>query len=251
MEASENFKNERKDHYEHEEFKENDHDEALDYVLSFLWCCHKNLIDPPTLGITSDDVINTWSAKIHSEMTLLRPAIMHQTIIRTKPQKKSKTPPIKNELTKKSKTPPIKNELTKKSRAVVKHKLPTAKNRNKNLPKSPPPPPSKKFTPNATYKINELIFAWDRNALYESKVVKTKLDDENKSKDNSDDKDNGNSNNDKKYLVHYVGYKKSHDKWLSEYEMMKHDSNGRAYFKDERGKLPNFERNFERKKRGK
>ncbi|KAL9187368.1 hypothetical protein ACHAXT_001471 [Thalassiosira profunda] len=63
-----------------------------------------------------------------------------------------------------------------------------------------------------SYSINEGIFAWDKGHLYEAKVLKTK------------------ETKGVKHLVHYLGYNKSQDRWLTIQDMMKDTSSNREYF---------------------
>jgi hypothetical protein len=60
----------------------------------------------------------------------------------------------------------------------------------------------------AKFDLNEKIFAWDRNHLYDAKIVKMKVD----------------AIGCAKYLVHYVGYPKSHDRWLTSDFMLRDNS---------------------------
>jgi len=59
----------------------------------------------------------------------------------------------------------------------------------------------------AKFRVNEKIFAWDGGALYEAKVLKCQEDYQ--------------QQHGWKYHVHYLGYKKSHDPWLTSIDMMK------------------------------
>ena len=58
------------------------------------------------------------------------------------------------------------------------------------------------------FNLKEKIFAWDRNHLYEAKILKMKID----------------AIGCAKYLVHYVGYSKSQDRWLTSDFMLHDDS---------------------------
>lgn len=98
--------------------------------------------------------------------------------------------------------------ILRKSPRVVKHKV--------EIPKVAKGVP--KYTPNANYDTEELIFAWDRGVLYEAKVMNFERS----------------SNT---YYLHYLGYKKSHDKWVTAKDMMKVEPSSRRYFKETRGKL--------------
>lgn len=77
---------------------------------------------------------------------------------------------------------------------------------------TPPPPPSTSFN------INENVFAWDRNHLYKAKILKVK-----------EDTTTGLS----KYLVHYVGYSKNHDRWLLPNKILQDNPAVRSYFDDQ------------------
>lgn len=124
---------------------------------------------------------------------------------------KSKTPRTKKyPLTPKSrkkveeKSKPI---LLRKSPRNAKHKIPTT---TKGV---------LKYTPNATYEVDEPIFVWEKGVIYEARVLK---------RDNL------------KYCVHYLGYKKTNDKWITSTAMMKVDPKSRKCFREMRGKLSEF-----------
>ena len=105
-----------------------------------------------------------------------------------------------------SKSKPI---LRKKSPRLVKHKyLHDAK--GKGAPK---------YSLSDEYAIHEAIFAMEKGTIYEAKVLKRKSS---------------------RYYVHYFGYNKGQDKWIKQDEMMKVDPESRRYFKEVRGKLPEF-----------
>ena len=52
------------------------------------------------------------------------------------------------------------------------------------------------------YDVNEEVFAWDRGVLYEAKILKCK-------------EDTSGDSGAKEYLVHYLGFKKSHDRCVA------------------------------------
>jgi len=141
---------------------------------------------------------------------------------------KSKTPSKKFPLTPstrtkvESKSKPI--LLKRKSPRVVKHKFIKGKSTTNSLKSSL----SSKYTPNATYDVDELIFAWDKKVLYEAKVTSIKFicNDDGSPTDTID-----------KYQVHYLGYKKMHDKWIGIDKMLKVDYDSNKHFKETRGKL--------------
>ena len=141
---------------------------------------------------------------------------------------KSKTPSKKFPLTPstrtkvESKSKPI--LLKRKSPRVVKHKFIKGKSTTNSLKSSL----SSKYTPNATYDVDELIFAWDKKVLYEAKVTSIKF---------ICNKDGSPTDIIDKYQVHYLGYKKMHDKWIGIDKMLKVDYDSNKYFKESRGKL--------------
>jgi len=67
-----------------------------------------------------------------------------------------------------------------------------------------------------TFNVKEKIYAWDKYHLYEAKVLKVKED----ARDGC-----------AKYLVHYKGYSKNHDKWLTSNSMLKNIPAVRKYFR--------------------
>ena len=131
---------------------------------------------------------------------------------------KSKTPSKKFPLTPstrskvESKSKPI--LLKRKSPRVVKHKFIKGKSTTNSLKSGL----SCKYTPNATYDVDELIFAWDKKVLYEAKVTSIKF---------ICNSDGSPTDEIDKYQVHYLGYKKMHDKWIGIDKMLKvdYDSN--------------------------
>ena len=141
---------------------------------------------------------------------------------------KSKTPSKKFPLTPSTRTKveskfkPI--LLKRKSPRVVKHKFIKGKSTTGSLKSSL----SSKYTPNATYNVDELIFAWDKKVLYEAKVTSIKFICNN---------DGSPTDTIDKYQVHYLGYKKMHDKWIGIDKMLKVDYDSNKYFKETRGKL--------------
>lgn len=72
--------------------------------------------------------------------------------------------------------------------------------------------------PSTTFNVKEKIFAWDRNRLYEAKVVKMKEDPIGCTK----------------YLVHFVGYSKNHDKWLLSSDMHRDIPAVRKHFDEQK-----------------
>ena len=89
-----------------------------------------------------------------------------------------------------------------------------------------------RFTPNATYEIDELVFAWDKDVLYEGKVMNWRSEGEGEEGGEEEEEAS------KEYRVHFIGYKKFHDKWITPNQMLKVDYTSRKYFKETRGKLP-------------
>ena len=77
-----------------------------------------------------------------------------------------------------------------------------------------------KYTPNATYQIDEFIFVWNKKGyITEGKVIKLRNRDDNK------------------YYVHFLEEKR--DKWVKANDnMLKVDASSRRYFKESRGMLP-------------
>jgi len=69
------------------------------------------------------------------------------------------------------------------------------------------------------FHADETIFARDRGVLYEAKVLKCQYD----------GRQHG-----WKYHVHYLGFKKSHDKWLSTNDMMKITRSSSEYYRESR-----------------
>jgi len=67
-----------------------------------------------------------------------------------------------------------------------------------------------------TFSANERIFAWDKGHLYKAHVVKCKTW----------------SNGPMKYLVHYLGFKRSHDKWLTMHEMIKYTPEACQFYEE-------------------
>eukprot|EP00580_Thalassiosira_gravida_P006344 CAMPEP_0201641736 /NCGR_PEP_ID=MMETSP0493-20130528/24790_1 /ASSEMBLY_ACC=CAM_ASM_000838 /TAXON_ID=420259 /ORGANISM="Thalassiosira gravida, Strain GMp14c1" /LENGTH=78 /DNA_ID=CAMNT_0048115725 /DNA_START=91 /DNA_END=327 /DNA_ORIENTATION=- len=69
--------------------------------------------------------------------------------------------------------------------------------------------------------------------IYEAKILRVS--------NNNDNNDKGRSSSlspkNKQYLVHYSGYKKSHDRWMTSTEMMKVNATSRRYYREIRGEL--------------
>ena len=66
-----------------------------------------------------------------------------------------------------------------------------------------------------TYSINEQVFASDKGHLYEATVLRRR-----------DIKDGV------EYYMHFIGYKKSHERWLTSRDMIKNTPESRAFFED-------------------
>ncbi|KAL3791788.1 hypothetical protein ACHAW5_009421 [Stephanodiscus triporus] len=66
------------------------------------------------------------------------------------------------------------------------------------------------------FRVNEMIFAWDKGHLYEAKVLKWR-----------DAKDGG-----MEYFVHYLGYGETHDRWLATFNMLKCTPSTREFYND-------------------
>jgi hypothetical protein len=66
------------------------------------------------------------------------------------------------------------------------------------------------------FQVNEMIFAWDKGHLYEAKVLRLR-----------DTKDGG-----MEYFVHYLGYGKTHDRWLATFNMLKCTPSTREFYND-------------------
>ncbi|KAL9179309.1 hypothetical protein ACHAXT_008599 [Thalassiosira profunda] len=75
------------------------------------------------------------------------------------------------------------------------------------------------------YDANEEIFAWDRGVLYEAKILRCK-------------EDTTGDSGAKKYLVHYLGFKKSHDRWLTAKDLLKKSESNRRLYLESQGLLP-------------
>ena len=132
---------------------------------------------------------------------------------------KAKTPSKKNyPLTPKTrkkaeaKSKPI---LRRKSPRVVKHKIPKVEEEGGAV---------LKYTPNAIYELDEPVFAWDRGVIYEAKVIEVGS--------------SSNGSNNSQYHVHFLGYKKTQDKWMSMTKMMKVEPSTRKLFRELRNELP-------------
>ena len=68
------------------------------------------------------------------------------------------------------------------------------------------------------FQVNEKVFAWNRGALYEARVLRRKEEDDELG-----------------YYVHCAGYKKSHNRWLTSNEMMKTTPSNRQFYCESRG----------------
>eukprot|EP00581_Thalassiosira_minuscula_P017614 CAMPEP_0183716170 /NCGR_PEP_ID=MMETSP0737-20130205/10167_1 /TAXON_ID=385413 /ORGANISM="Thalassiosira miniscula, Strain CCMP1093" /LENGTH=369 /DNA_ID=CAMNT_0025945393 /DNA_START=135 /DNA_END=1244 /DNA_ORIENTATION=+ len=82
----------------------------------------------------------------------------------------------------------------------------------------------------AEYRVNQKIFARDRGVLYEAKVMKCQYDEQNQVW---------------KYHVHYLGFAKSHERWLTPNDVMKRTPSNRKYYRESRALIK------EKKKDGK
>ena len=52
------------------DFDASQHDDAAARMLSFLWCCLHDHLDPPCVGFSPSSEATTWCARIHSEAIL-------------------------------------------------------------------------------------------------------------------------------------------------------------------------------------
>lgn len=68
-----------------------------------------------------------------------------------------------------------------------------------------------KYSAKLSYEVDELVYCWDKKLLYEARVEK---------------REGG------KYKVHFVGYKKAHDKWYTTDDMMGKDPKSNRYFRE-------------------
>ncbi|KAL7545744.1 hypothetical protein ACHAWF_009096 [Thalassiosira exigua] len=80
-----------------------------------------------------------------------------------------------------------------------------------------------KQSPNATYKAGEPVFAWYKGILYEARIMNIE--------------EHGINPAQSTYYVHYIGYKKYHDNWITPNEIMKVGPSSRRYFREVRGKV--------------
>mmetsp|Transcript_26224 Transcript_26224/g.37436 ORF Transcript_26224/g.37436 Transcript_26224/m.37436 type:complete len:199 (+) Transcript_26224:94-690(+) len=110
-------------------------------------------------------------------------------------------------------TPQLKHTpLSANSRTALTDKLTPARKSSRftkfKLPKVQGAP---KYSAKLSYEVDELVYCWDRKLLYEARVVRRE----------------GN-----KYKVHFVGYKKAHDKWYTTDDMMGKDPKSNRYFRE-------------------
>jgi hypothetical protein len=99
-------------------------------------------------------------------------------------------------------TPQIKKSpLTPKSRAEASDKMKPIVRKSSRFSKFrvPKHQDAPKYSAKLSYEVDEMVYIWDKKLLYEAKVEKRE----------------GN-----KYKVHFVGYKKAHDKWYTTDDMM-------------------------------
>jgi len=202
-------------------FKKEPHEEKMITDLS----CEKNQeehgeIQPKRLTYNSNDEDHDSISGTNSSNMEENNGNVRRSRRRTKGIPPRPLSPEISEVTprKRKRTPRTTGKSTpKKSPRPVKHKVGKSK---------PIAPKQTMYTENAYYSINELIFAWDRGVLYESKVLKS----------DSTDVENP------QYYVHYVGYSKNQNRWLTRVDMIKRDGKSCKYFEKLRGKRANFER---------
>ncbi|KAL7491094.1 hypothetical protein ACHAWT_000547 [Skeletonema menzelii] len=110
-------------------------------------------------------------------------------------------------------TPQLKHTpLSAKSRTALTDKLtPSRKSSRFTKFKRPKVTGAPKYSAKLSYEVDELVYCWDKNLLYEARVEKRE----------------GN-----KYRVHFVGYKKVHDKWYTTEDMMGKDPKSNRYFRE-------------------
>lgn len=75
------------------------------------------------------------------------------------------------------------------------------------------------YPTSTTFDVHEIIFAWDRNHLYKAKILKMKEE----------------AKCGAMYLVHYAGYPKSQDKWVTPNDMLKDNPLARRFYKENLG----------------
>mmetsp|Transcript_28505 Transcript_28505/g.48514 ORF Transcript_28505/g.48514 Transcript_28505/m.48514 type:complete len:197 (-) Transcript_28505:321-911(-) len=102
--------------------------------------------------------------------------------------------------------------LSATSRTAISDKLTPARKSSRftkfKLPKVQGAP---KYSAKLSYEVDEMVYCWDKKLLYEARVEKRE----------------GN-----KYRVHFVGYKKAHDKWYTTDDMMGKDPKSNRYFRE-------------------
>jgi hypothetical protein len=98
-------------------------------------------------------------------------------------------------------TPQMKHTpLTPTSRMAMTDKMtPARKSSRFTKFKMPKVVGAPKYSAKLSYEVDEMVYCWDKKLLYEARVEKRE----------------GN-----KYKVHFVGYKKAHDKWYTADDMM-------------------------------
>lgn len=125
---------------------------------------------------------------------------------------KAKTPSKKNYPL----TPKTRKKAEKKSKPILRRKSPRAvKHKIHKFEEG-----VLKYSPNAIYEVDEPIFCWDKGHLYEAKVIEA------------------NNTDSSQYHVHFLGYKKTQDKWLTMTKMMKVEPSTRKLFRELRNELP-------------
>eukprot|EP00574_Skeletonema_japonicum_P004215 CAMPEP_0201731538 /NCGR_PEP_ID=MMETSP0593-20130828/26040_1 /ASSEMBLY_ACC=CAM_ASM_000672 /TAXON_ID=267983 /ORGANISM="Skeletonema japonicum, Strain CCMP2506" /LENGTH=205 /DNA_ID=CAMNT_0048224327 /DNA_START=182 /DNA_END=799 /DNA_ORIENTATION=- len=110
-------------------------------------------------------------------------------------------------------TPQLKHTpLSVNSRTALADKLtPARKSSRFTKFKMPKVQGAPKYSAKLSYEVDEMVYCWDKKLLYEARVEKRE----------------GN-----KYKVHFVGYKKGHDKWYTTDYMMGKDPKSNRYFRE-------------------
>ena len=55
---------------DHEDFDPEDHKEATNYLLGFLWCHCKNILNPSAFSTSDDSEITCWAQNLHKQHLL-------------------------------------------------------------------------------------------------------------------------------------------------------------------------------------
>lgn len=156
----------------------------------------------------------TPETRVKGRLASTEPAVVH---FPGRPDSQTKTtrPPVEK------KTMPI---LRKSSRmAKYKADVPNAGSVNR-------------YSPGATYEIDEFVFAWSKGALIEAKVLNSSRNDGKVV--TREDSAKGDLK-DTKYLVHFLGTKE--EEWLTIRDMLKVGYDENKYFKKLNARLADFD----------